>query len=1503
MNIVKKKAGLLRSVRNWGVLGLVLALAVAFGSFEADASVQTINLNTGFDQWSNSLIPFGGQDNEWRVIVDPGNGPIPMPPTDPAYGRPANVVDNVPGYFNPQTTTMPQYAPYQNSQWISIRNDRSGIPSQDYKYEFHFTLPPGFSSPTLTMNLNADNYITSVDLNACNLFLDPSGQGLFNGIPKPIITSASQMNCFRPGPNVNYLTVTVHNKELDTALIAAGTVTYLDCDRKPIAGLANLKTITFFESTVANPGDPPTPKPFLAADPKLSTRLTTNTLLTITPDFVGVPAEELYDVFYSDWAGNPISNGEFITIEAIVPNYVAPKGGGLNIAAVRLDFSNGAYQYANFVSSFVALGDNAIPIDVGKAVDGNLLTDTTMGNTFGTSQRLRVTVGFPCPCTPAPPGMVAWWPLDELNGAATVVDIQGGDNNGTAQLGPLGSGGPFHVAGAVDGALYFIGPTTFVEVPDAPGNLDFGTGDFSIDAWVNPVQVGPDIVQPIVDKLALVSSPAGGVGYRLFIMNGFLHFLLLDGLTSVDTPAPITPGQWHHVAVVRKGGSPTNTTEVYIDGQFVNGSSPVVGSISNSASLLIGGIVNSPATGGLPPQFGYGAILIDELEIFNVPLLQSDINKIYLAGSGGKCKGKICGVKFNDLNGNGKQDAGEPGLPGWTIQVTDASGNIIATVITGLDGKYCIEVPAGTYTISEVQQPGWTQTFPAAPGTYTVTIGGSQTIDLSFGNMVKPCVQPPLDMVGWWPMDEQAGATMVTDIWGSNHGTPQPGPVGGTGPSPSAGMVDGALNFNGATQFVRVPDGPGNLDFGTGDFSIDAWIQTSATSGLQPIVDKREQLPGDIQPTGYMFFVLDGQLGIQLTVGSTFFNYYNQVGPASYVATGSPVHVAATVRRSINPQIVLYVNGISVLTNTTPLTASISNSADLLIGRHAFQQSFFMGWIDELEIFNRALDPADVLDIYSALGKGKCKSDLGDAPDSTNHFGIAMTTYGSTNTPAHFPTVYDAATGLPQGPLHRNARGDVWLGPQIGPGAGVTLEGEADQGWDQDVNVNNIRPNLTNTGTPDLDKADDGLLPFTLPACGPATLQFKVSSAPGAVPGNRFVNIWFDFDHNGKWGDQFTCPGTVIPVDEWAVQNQVISVTANMNSVTLPTPSFTSYNPSISPFWMRITITDVPLGPGSSRRDGSGPLGGYLFGETEDYYLEVNHPQAVCDLAMTKEVTPNPVQSGGTVTFKLTVQNVGGADCPPDQNVLGAPSTLVRDLQPTGLVFNNPVAVNEIPPTTNTNTAFNGWVVLGPQPCAIGTNVQNSVGLFCYNFNTLPAGYTATFTYTATVTAAPGSSIKNCASVINSSEDTNLGNNESCVTINATVAPPPCCIDLALIKTLDGTLNNDQQAIYTLTVTNVGQQATSGTITVLDPLPDTLALVSFDAPGWSCFNFGNLVTCLNSNVLAPGQSSTIHITVKLNGGSGKGVPSGTEIKNCASVNVDGDQNADNNVSCVTAKVQ
>ncbi|MCU0983103.1 MAG: hypothetical protein MUF25_28420, partial [Pirellulaceae bacterium] len=107
------------------------------------------------------------------------------------------------------------------------------------------------------------------------------------------------------------------------------------------------------------------------------------------------------------------------------------------------------------------------------------------------------------------------------------------------------------------------------------------------------------------------------------------------------------------------------------------------------------------------------------------------------------------GVKFEDANGNGAKDAGEPGKAVWPIRLTGADGlgnpvNLETT--TDSDGRYSFRVPPGAYMVYETL-PGadWHQSFPqAGPGIVTApngTLGyqvalvsGQLDSDNDFGN-------------------------------------------------------------------------------------------------------------------------------------------------------------------------------------------------------------------------------------------------------------------------------------------------------------------------------------------------------------------------------------------------------------------------------------------------------------------------------------------------------------------------------------------------------------------------------------------------------------------------------------------------------------------------------------------------------------------------------------------------------------------------------------------------
>ena len=108
--------------------------------------------------------------------------------------------------------------------------------------------------------------------------------------------------------------------------------------------------------------------------------------------------------------------------------------------------------------------------------------------------------------------------------------------------------------------------------------------------------------------------------------------------------------------------------------------------------------------------------------------------------------GSVGDYVWNDINKNGIQDAGEPGIAGVTVRLVNATTNaIIATTTTDAAGNYIFnDVPAGNYLVDFVTPAGYTTTTklnsnvaasgtdsdvdPATSRTATFTLAAGQRI-------------------------------------------------------------------------------------------------------------------------------------------------------------------------------------------------------------------------------------------------------------------------------------------------------------------------------------------------------------------------------------------------------------------------------------------------------------------------------------------------------------------------------------------------------------------------------------------------------------------------------------------------------------------------------------------------------------------------------------------------------------------------------------------------------
>lgn len=99
----------------------------------------------------------------------------------------------------------------------------------------------------------------------------------------------------------------------------------------------------------------------------------------------------------------------------------------------------------------------------------------------------------------------------------------------------------------------------------------------------------------------------------------------------------------------------------------------------------------------------------------------------------------ITGWKYLDQNSNGTRDGGETGLAGWKITVTNSSGAVVCTTLTGPNGNYwCPVSTPGVYYVKETLQSGWVQTEPVTVF-WTVTVSKSGFSNRNFGNVRRTC--------------------------------------------------------------------------------------------------------------------------------------------------------------------------------------------------------------------------------------------------------------------------------------------------------------------------------------------------------------------------------------------------------------------------------------------------------------------------------------------------------------------------------------------------------------------------------------------------------------------------------------------------------------------------------------------------------------------------------------------------------------------------------------------
>lgn len=369
----------------------------------------------------------------------------------------------------------------------------------------------------------------------------------------------------------------------------------------------------------------------------------------------------------------------------------------------------------------------------------------------------------------------------------------------------------------IGGSGYFDGSGDYLTIgnPAVNSALDFGAGDFTIEAWVRPNSTGPMLVVGSLDNSSgngswwfVINGTFGGgstlqFGYNVTAGGSGIGVLRGTGTLPVNT--------WNHVAVTRSG--------------------------SNIRMYLNGSQLGSTYTGiGSDPIY--------------------PVNQNFLVGE------TVAGPSY--------------GMNGYISDVRLLKGTALYT--------------SSTYTI------------PTAP--LTAITNTSRLLNFTNGAIFDNAMMNDLETVG----NAQISTSVV------KYGT-------------------GSMYFDGTGDWLISQNSP-NLQFNTGDFTVEMWVYTSNLAAYQTLIDNRN---ADTQSAWGVF--IDN-------TGKPF--WYDASGAqTSSTALSSNTWTHLAVARS-GSTIKIFLAGTQVFSGTNSNSQNATGS--FVVGRNIAGTVTYTGYIDDLRI-------------------------------------------------------------------------------------------------------------------------------------------------------------------------------------------------------------------------------------------------------------------------------------------------------------------------------------------------------------------------------------------------------------------------------------------------------------------------------------------------------------------------------------------------------------------------
>ncbi|KKU64233.1 MAG: Peptidase M10A and M12B matrixin and adamalysin, partial [Candidatus Woesebacteria bacterium GW2011_GWC2_47_16] len=204
-------------------------------------------------------------------------------------------------------------------------------------------------------------------------------------------------------------------------------------------------------------------------------------------------------------------------------------------------------------------------------------------------------------------------------------------------------------------------------------------------------------------------------------------------------------------------------------------------------------------------------------------------------------------------------------------------------------------------------------------------------------------------LVGYWKMDEASWtndctATSVTDSSGNgNNGKSCPATTGPTGGA--AGKFGNAGFFDGMDDYVSAPLNGTTYT----EFTYGFWFNTASVTGTTGIL----QWANALSSGSPMIYVRRNTSNISIYNSGAYSN-------SIPISANTWYRFDATYKDGVTN---LYLNGQLGTTFTRTLTSTYQNNGTTIYAGNGFD-GYFNGSIDEVRIYNRALSPKEVRDLY-----------------------------------------------------------------------------------------------------------------------------------------------------------------------------------------------------------------------------------------------------------------------------------------------------------------------------------------------------------------------------------------------------------------------------------------------------------------------------------------------------------------------------------------------------------